>query len=127
MGLCSDSWTDLTCPMMSVTGAEDRGAEGEGADWRRQPFELAASPFKYQVTVLAADHFAILGRQPEKGQVIPEHETLLRGLTGQFWRAHLVGDVAAKAALEMGRFQAQPGGVWFKFEAGHEVGLLGSR
>ena len=127
LGLCSDSWTDLTCPMMSVTGAEDRGAGGEAADWRRQPFELAGSSFKYQVTLPAADHFAILGRHAAGGRVNPGHETLLQGLTGLFWQAHLLGDIAAKTALETGRFQAESGGAGLNFEVGHEQGPLSSQ
>ena len=127
LGLCSDSWSDLNCPMMCISGARDRGAQGEDADWRRQPFEFAASPFKYQVTVPGAGHFGILERRAHDGRVNLGHQALLQGLTGLFWQAHLLGDVAAKAALETGQFQAESEGGCLNFEVGHEESPPGSR
>ncbi|MAJ60303.1 MAG: hypothetical protein CBC48_10000 [bacterium TMED88] len=126
LGLREDSWSDFRCPMMCVSGARDRGAEGEGSDWRRQPFEAAASPFRYQVTVPGADHFAILGRHTGEGPAHSGQGPPLHAITGLFWQAHLRGDSAAKASLETGRFQAEPGGAWFNFEVGQDDDPLGS-
>ncbi|MEC4982596.1 MAG: hypothetical protein SAJ37_02605 [Oscillatoria sp. PMC 1068.18] len=61
-GLTSSSWNNLNLPMMVMTGSRDRGAQGQGPEWKQEPFELAPPGDKYLVFIQGANHFSFSGR-----------------------------------------------------------------
>jgi predicted dienelactone hydrolase len=61
-GLTSSSWQGMKLPMMVMTGSNDRGAKGQGPEWKMEPFELAPPNDKYLVFIQNANHFSFEGR-----------------------------------------------------------------
>ena len=56
-GLADGSWDSLATPLLNIAGtADDTSASGQGAAWRRQPFELAPPGNRYQAIVADMDH-----------------------------------------------------------------------
>jgi predicted dienelactone hydrolase len=62
-GLTDNSWSGFKKPMMVMTGSRDQGAQGQGPDWKREPFDFAPPGDKYLVFIENADHFSFSGRQ----------------------------------------------------------------
>jgi predicted dienelactone hydrolase len=56
LGLTELSWDDVRRPMMSVTGSQDGGGGGKGAEWRKEPFLNAPAGDKYHCFIQGADH-----------------------------------------------------------------------
>jgi predicted dienelactone hydrolase len=61
-GLTPTSWEGFNKPMMVMTGSEDRGAQGQGPDWKEEPFKLSPPGNKYLVFIEGANHFSFSGR-----------------------------------------------------------------
>lgn len=64
-GLTTESWREVTIPIMYVTGSTDRGVtEEENEAWRRQAFELSPAGDKWFVSIAGAGHYSFAGRLP---------------------------------------------------------------
>jgi len=55
-GLTERSWDQVVTPMLVITAERDFGPNGEGVDWRREPFDRAASPLRHLAIVADTDH-----------------------------------------------------------------------
>jgi predicted dienelactone hydrolase len=55
-GLTKNSWDEVDRPILVVTATNDTGANGEGLDWRREPFDRARSRLKHLTVVRDGDH-----------------------------------------------------------------------
>ncbi|MGB5593613.1 MAG: hypothetical protein WBM62_06210 [Crocosphaera sp.] len=62
-GLTNNSWKTMNKPMMVMTGSRDQGAQGQGPDWKREPFDFAPLGDKYLVFIENADHFSFSNTQ----------------------------------------------------------------
>jgi pimeloyl-ACP methyl ester carboxylesterase len=62
-GLTPHSWDGVDLPLLVVTATHDRGARGEGLEWRREPFDRARSRLRHLAVVRGGDHQ--LGGLPE--------------------------------------------------------------
>ncbi|MBV8208058.1 MAG: hypothetical protein JO041_14830 [Acidobacteria bacterium] len=80
-GFSDGSWEKVEIPVMTMSGTEDGGVNGEPPAWRLQPFQRMPAGQKYQVTVAGARHlsFAV-------GELF--HPCILRE-TIAFWDAYL--------------------------------------
>lgn len=63
-GLTPASWDGVDLPLLVVTATHDRGARGEGLQWRREPFDRARSRLRHLAVVRGGDHQ--LGGLPEQ-------------------------------------------------------------
>lgn len=97
-GLTRTSWAHLAVPMLTVTGSLDRGAAGQGPDWKKQPFELAPPGDKYLLYIVGANHVSFGGGERSHPYILESMEVS----TGSFWDAFLKDDAAAKGFLEDG-------------------------
>jgi len=90
-GFESGSWDPIAIPVMTMSGTDDRGVNGEPPTWRLEPFQHMPPGDKYQVTVHGANHltFAIGLRF---------HECIVQATTA-FWDAYLKGDRDARSRL----------------------------
>lgn len=62
-GLTTESWRELRVPTLFMTGTRETGAtETETAEWRREPFNLAAAGDKWLIVLEGGDHSAYTGR-----------------------------------------------------------------
>lgn len=61
-GLTASSWDAVRLPMMVMTGSRDQGAQGQGPDWKRQPFDYSPPGNKYLILIEDANHFSFSGR-----------------------------------------------------------------
>ncbi|MBM4089126.1 MAG: hypothetical protein FJ276_06820 [Planctomycetes bacterium] len=85
-GLHEHSWDNLKLPMMCVTGSLDRGAQGQGPEWKRDPFKYSPPGHKYFLFIEGAHHGSftgkmVEGRLPGAGrsrQLTPEQRERLR-------------------------------------------------
>lgn len=129
-GLTSRSWRKVYLPMMTVTGSLDRGAGGQGPEWKRQPFELSRAGDKYHLLLEGANHFSFGGElsgggiasgglgpgmraRLSGGRRVGFGGGLLRDQSGvfeamkaaslSFWNAYLKDDKKAKAYLSSDR------------------------
>ncbi len=57
-GLHLDSWHRINDPVMTVSGTEDMGLEGNPPSWRREAFKSMPPRDKYHVLVKGANHFS---------------------------------------------------------------------
>jgi len=87
-GFENPSWDHIEIPVMTMSGTQDGGVNGEPPSWRLQPYEHMHPGNKYQVTVNGAGHlsFAVGFRF---------HRCILRETTA-FWDTYLKGDSEAK-------------------------------
>ncbi|WP_258003841.1 alpha/beta hydrolase family protein [Fischerella thermalis] len=67
-GLTRNSWAKINLPMMTMTGSKDRGAQGQGPDWKEEPFKYSPAGEKYLVFIEGASHFSFSGRFADGGQ-----------------------------------------------------------
>lgn len=67
-GLTRNSWAKINLPMMTMTGSKDRGAQGQGPDWKEEPFKYSPAGDKYLVFIEGASHFSFSGRFADRGQ-----------------------------------------------------------
>jgi len=129
-GLSERSWRKVFIPMMTVTGSEDRGAAGQGPEWKKQPFDFSRPGDKYHLFLEGANHFSfggeLAGGGLAAGGLGPGVRARLSGgrrvgfgggqLRGQegvfeamkagslaFWNAYLKDDSHAKESLVSNR------------------------
>jgi len=102
-GLTETSWAHLTIPMLGVTGSLDKGAGGQNAEWKKEPFKFSAAGDKYLVFIEGANHVSF-------GGATSGHITdAVKAGTLAFWNAYLKEDAAAKTSLSKGTvFSAWP-------------------
>ena len=62
LGLRRESFTGLTGPVLYVTGSYDLGAQGQPAEWRREPFDFGPAGDKWFVSIIGARHSTFTGR-----------------------------------------------------------------
>jgi predicted dienelactone hydrolase len=60
-GLTRSSWDQMKLPMMVITGSLDGGAQGQGPEWKKEPFEFAPLGNKYLIFIQNANHFSFGG------------------------------------------------------------------
>jgi predicted dienelactone hydrolase len=60
-GLTEHSWKKMALPMMTMTGSKDRGAGGQGPEWKKQPYDFSPAGDKYHVFIEGASHFSFGG------------------------------------------------------------------
>ena len=98
-GLRNGSWDTVACPMLSITGTLDKGAKGQGPQWKSEPYEFAPPGDKYLAVFKNADHYlggiTRTGLRPDN---VGQRKAIAQ-LTLAFWDAHLRGDLAAKSWL----------------------------
>ena len=122
MGLTEHSWDHLTRPMMTMTGSLDRGARGQGPDWKRQPYDRSPSGEKYHVLIEGANHFSFTGQLAGAGAGVALGRLLtargadqkaifdwIRIASVAFWDASVKGDAAAKDYLQSDALPAYTG------------------
>ncbi len=103
-GLTERSWDTLKRPMMNVTGSRDRGAGGQGPDWKREPYNFSPAGDKYQLFIEDAVHGlgGIAGAQRTVNSAAdnPAHRDYIKTASLAFWDAYLKQDKAALAWLK---------------------------
>ena len=95
-GLTKSSWSALSIPMLTITGSLDRGAGGQGPEWKREPFELSPPGDKFLVFIEGANHVSFGGARPGGITDVVEASTLA------FWDAYLKEIPTEKASLKDG-------------------------
>jgi predicted dienelactone hydrolase len=91
-GLTERSWEGVKRPLMTMTGSRDRGAGGQGPDWKAEPFRFSPPGDKYHLFVEGAGHFTF-------GQTQPPIFDYIRMASIAFWDAYLKNGDKAKAYL----------------------------
>lgn len=61
-GLTKSSWDRFTRPLLNVTGSLDRGAGGQGPEWKREPFQYCPPGDKYHLCLEGAHHGSFTGQ-----------------------------------------------------------------
>jgi predicted dienelactone hydrolase len=130
-GLTKDSWKSMDVPMMTVTGTRDRGARGQGPEWKKEPFDFSPpSGNKYHLLLTGAHHGSFTGRF---AGVAPAATTggagsaaggsfglggdqkavfgCVEAATLAFWDVHLRGEAKAKAYLGSDALAKEAGAV----------------
>lgn len=108
-------------PLLCLTGTRDGDVIGNGSTPERRAAVFDALPpgHKAQLVLQDADHMSFAGQPLETGarrlkllrqapvtrELLPRHHALIATLTTDWWRAHLLGDDAARERL------AQPAGL----------------
>ncbi|MEO6809233.1 MAG: hypothetical protein ABI353_09005 [Isosphaeraceae bacterium] len=67
LGLTEHSWDHLARPLLSMTGTEDKGAKGQGHEWRGEPFQHAPPGDKYHIVIKGAHHGSFTGKFAGEG------------------------------------------------------------
>lgn len=95
-GLTESSWAKLTLPMLTMTGSRDQGADGQGPDWKKDPFKFSPPGDKYLVFIDGANHFSFGGFGGRETDVT----RTVKATSLAFWNAYLKDDDQAKASLK---------------------------
>jgi predicted dienelactone hydrolase len=99
-GLTPNSWKDLTIPMMTVTGTRDRGSQGQGVDWKKEPYRYSPPGDKYLVVIDGANHFSFGGGLGVGSSAIVE---CVKRVSTHFWDAYLKGSEVSRETLRSER------------------------
>jgi pimeloyl-ACP methyl ester carboxylesterase len=112
-GLTETSWQNLKLPMLNVTGSLDRGAGGQGADWKQEPYNFSPPGDKYQLFLEGADHGlgGISGARLGAARENPEQLAAIKTVTLAFWNAYLKQDAAARSFLQSDQPQRMNPGI----------------
>jgi len=96
-GLTKESWRSFTTPMMTMTGSRDRGAQRQGPEWKKEPFDFSPEGDKFHVDIEGAHHGSFNGhmRTPAQQKIFG----YVQIATLAFWDAYLKEDPAAQAFL----------------------------
>ena len=95
-GLTKQSWNALKLPMMTITGTRDRGAGGQGLDWKKEPYQYSPAGNKYLIVIEGANHFSFGGRAGIQNQPITDAVLVSATL---FWNGYLKDDKRAMTSL----------------------------
>ncbi|SMF52176.1 hypothetical protein SAMN06265365_11719 [Tistlia consotensis] len=98
-GLRDGSWEAMTGPVLTVTGTLDRGAGGQGWEWKSEPYELGPPGGKYLAVLEGADHYLGGFASGGAGAAVPNQRDAVRRLTLAFLDAHVARDAAAASWL----------------------------
>lgn len=107
-GLTASSWQNFQTPMMVMTGSRDQGAQGQGPEWKTEPFELAPPGDKYLVFIEKANHFSFSGRLAQRNQrrlgrvLLGDQEAIFSDVkvaSLAFWDAYLKQESAGQTYL----------------------------
>ncbi len=122
-GFTKSSWSDVTRPLMVVTGSRDRGPKGQDSSWRLDAFRLSPPGDKFALLLRGASALSFTGRHAEPGAALAgrgkgapsaEGEVAIfkdvKAVTVAFWDATLRGDAAAKAFLASDGLGKETGG-----------------
>lgn len=93
-GLTPSSWSALAIPMLTITGSLDKGAGGQGPEWKKEPFDLSPPGDKFFVFIDGANHVSFGGTGADAITAV------VKATTSSFWDAYLKDSPAAKAALK---------------------------
>lgn len=106
-GLTAKSWEQLKLPMMTITGTRDRGAGGQGLDWKTEPYQHSPPGDKYLVVIEGANHVSFGGGLGARGADIVACVELA---STHFWDAYLKDSAAAKEYLQAGQLAEDTNG-----------------
>ena len=111
----SETFSAVTRPFLVVTGSQDSDALGRGltGDDRASVYDALPPGRRALLWLSGADHmtfsgnaeqrmrarFGPLKRAPGAADLEPQHHALVAAISTLWWRAHLLGDAAALAAL----------------------------
>jgi len=96
-GLTDKSWEALKLPMMTITGTRDRGAGGQGVEWKKEPYKYSSPGDKFLVVIDGANHFSFGGGLGARGEEITD---IVKMCSTNFWDAYLKDSEAAKKYLQ---------------------------
>jgi pimeloyl-ACP methyl ester carboxylesterase len=101
-GLTETSWQNVKLPLLNVTGSLDRGAGGQGAEWKQEPYNFSPPGDKYQLFLEGAEHGlgGISGARQAAARENPEQLAAIKTVTLAFWNAYLKQDKASRAFLQ---------------------------
>jgi len=85
--------------MINITGTLDKGAKGQGYDWKSEPYEFAPPGDKYLAVFENTDHYLGGITRPGLHPGNEDQRNAIAQLTLAFWDAHLRNDLAAKSWL----------------------------
>jgi predicted dienelactone hydrolase len=108
-GLTDTSWAALTLPMMTITGSRDRGAGGQGVEWKKEPFRLSPPGDKYLVVIDGANHFSFGGRLGARSAGATR---VVTDVSTHFWDAYLKDAKASTQYLQSDRPARESGGAY---------------
>jgi len=97
-GLTPSSWVNLKLPMMTMTGSLDKGAGGQGPEWKQESFKFCPAGDKYLVFIEGANHVSFGGSGSRDAGITDA----VKRSTLAFWDAYLKDDDSAKASLTSG-------------------------
>lgn len=89
---------NLKLPMMTMTRSLDKGAGGQGPEWKQELFKFCPAGGKYLVFIEGANHVSFGGNGSRDAGITDA----VKRSTLAFWDAYLKDDDAAKASLTNG-------------------------
>jgi predicted dienelactone hydrolase len=101
-GLTDHSWDNVALPLLSVTGSLDRGANRQGPDWKKIPFDRSQPGDKYHVFIEGANHMSFITTKTLLPSRAAQGEAILaytNAASLAFWDAYLKSDPAAQNYL----------------------------
>lgn len=98
-GLTESSWANLKLPMLTMTGSRDQGSQGQGPDWKKEPFKFSPPGDKYLLFIEGANHLSFGGGLGARSSATTD---VVKAVSLAFWDAYLKGDKKARESLNSG-------------------------
>lgn len=108
LGLTADSWDQVRVPCHTMTGTLDTAIGTKDVAERRVAFDSMPAGNKYHLTIEGAEHSAFGDRFDRDRD--PRHHGWILAAATAFFRAHLLGDAAARGWLERSELQRDTNG-----------------
>lgn len=102
-GLTDHSWDHVAIPLLSMTGSLDSGANRQGPDWKKIPFERSEPGDKFHLFISGANHMSFVSARTLLPANAANGEMILAYVNSAslaFWDAYLKADAAAKGYLQ---------------------------
>ncbi|MEM9055983.1 MAG: alpha/beta fold hydrolase [Pseudomonadota bacterium] len=109
-----DAWRDMTSPVMTITGTNDKGREGSGWQWRTDPHRLSPPGDKYLLVLDKAYHDmgGVVGNNPLYEYPANDRQVaLVKAASLAFWDAHVKNRASSEQVLASRRLIDESGAV----------------
>ena len=108
-GFDAESFRPILRPVLTMSGSQDRGLNGEPAAWRQEAFKRMPLHHKFQIVLQGAGHMDFNDRQFDGSRGNTRFHPYIEKATLAFWDAYLKGSQPVQQELSLDAFPASKG------------------
>jgi predicted dienelactone hydrolase len=109
LGFDAESFRPILRPVLTMSGSQDRGLNGEPADWRLETYKHLPLHHKFQIVIQGAAHMDFNDRQFDGSRGNTRYHSYIEKATLAFWDAYLKDNQTIQQQLSTGNFPPSKG------------------